>query len=97
LKSAIIEKPRHIAVIVQVKDVGVAGKKVEDLLGQLGARNIARESREGADVVTAEIAAQKTEEFFKKLKGIGDMKEKDARPDILEGNISVRIEIVNKS
>lgn len=97
LKSTIIEKPRHIAVIVQVKDVGVAGKEVEHLLGQLGARNIVRESREGTDVVTAEITAQKTEEFFKKLKGIGEMKEKDTRPDIQEGNVSVRIEIVNKS
>lgn len=96
-KSSIGGKPRHIGITVLVKDTSIAGKKVEDLLGQLGARNILRESREGTDVVTAEIATQKTEEFFKKLKGIGDMKEKDARPDIQEGNISVRIEIVNKS
>ena len=97
LKSLIGGKPRHIGITVYVKDTSIAGKKVEDLLGQLGARNILRESREGTDIVTAEITTQKTEEFFEKIKGIGDMKEKDARPDILEGNISVRIEIVNKS
>jgi hypothetical protein len=96
-KSSIGGKPRHIGITVYVKDTGIAGKEVEDLLGQLGARNIVRESREGTDVVTAEIAAQKTEELFEKLKGIGEMKEKDTRPDIQEGNIPVRIEIVNKS
>ena len=80
--------------MVHVKDVHVAVKEVENLLNQLGARKIVRESREGREILAAELKAQDTRELFIKLKTIGEVKEKELSFVGPEGNISVRIEIL---
>jgi len=92
--EAMVAKQRPIVVMVHVKDAHVAGKEVENLLNQLGARKIVRESREGREIFTAELQAQDIRELFKKLKAIGEMKEKDTSFVGPEGDVAVRIEIL---
>jgi len=88
-------KPGPVQVLVTVKDVRGASGEVETFLGQAGARNIKKESHEGREVLTAELKAESVREFLDKLKGVGEMKEKPVSPDIAEGNISIRVEIVS--
>jgi len=88
-------KPRFIGFTVNVKDLKIAASEVEKFLGQLAARKIERESTEGKEVLTADLKGQSVEEFSEKLKAVGEIKEKSRPPDIPEGNISIRVEIVS--
>ncbi len=88
-------KPEPVQVLVTVKDVRAASGKVETFLGQAGARNIKKESHEGREVLTAELKAESVREFLDMLKAVGEMKEKPVSPDIAEGNIPIRVEIVS--
>ena len=71
--------------------------EIKSLLGQLGARSIAAESRDGTAVITAELAVQEMEELFKKLSALGQVEEKGPRPATTEGYVSIRIEVTGKS
>jgi hypothetical protein len=92
--EAMVAEQRPIDVVVHVKDVHVAGKDVENLLNQLGARKIVRESGEGREIFTAELKAQDIRELFMKLKTIGEIKEKELSFVGHEGDVAVRIEIL---
>jgi hypothetical protein len=94
-KEAAVIKPGPIDVTVNVKDVRVAGQEVEKILGQLGARKIERESREGREVLAGELKAQNVREFLEKLKDIGEIKEKGIPRDIPEGDMAIRVDIVS--
>ena len=93
-REAAVIKPGPIDVTVNVKDVKVAGQEVEKFLGQFGARKIERESREGREVLAAELKAQNVKEFLEKLKDIGETKEKGIPRDIPEGDMAIRVNIV---
>ena len=88
-------KLRFTNVLVKVQDVKVAGDKVDDLLRQLGAQKIERESREGKAVLTAELKAMQVKEFLEKLKIIGEVSDKDIPLDAPAGHVIIRIEIVS--
>jgi hypothetical protein len=85
-----------LGVMVRVGDVAAAAPQVRNLLVQFGARNIARESREGAEVITAELTIQKAGELFRKLSTIGRVEEKGSRPAVTDGDVSIRIEVTDK-
>jgi len=88
-------KPEPVQILVTVKDVRGASGEVETFLGQAGARNIKKESLEGREVLTAELKAESVREFLDKLKVVGEMKEEPVSPDIAEGNIPIRVEIIS--
>ena len=88
-------KPEPIEVSVIVKDVRVASREIETFLGQAGATNIKRESHEGREILTAGLKAKNVREFLDKLKAVGEIKEKAISPEIAEGNIAIRVEIVS--
>jgi hypothetical protein len=54
-----------------------------------------RESHEGREILTAELKAKNVREFLDKLKAVGEIKEKSISPEIAEGNIAIRVEIVS--
>jgi hypothetical protein len=95
VKESAVVKPGPVDLKVRVKDVRIAGREVENFLGQLGARKIKRESSEEKEVLTAELNALKAKEFLEKLKAIGEIKEKGMPLDISEGDIAIRVEIVS--
>jgi hypothetical protein len=80
---------------LRVNDVTAAAGEVKNLLGQLGARGIAAESRDGTAVITAELAVQRIEELSKKLRALGQVEGKGPRPATTEGMISIRIEVTS--
>jgi hypothetical protein len=95
VKESAVVKPGPVDLTVRVKDVRIAGREVENFLGQLGARKIKRESSEEKEVLTAELNALKAKQFLEKLKAIGEIKEKGVPLDISEGDIAIRVEIVS--
>jgi anti-sigma factor RsiW len=96
MKAFAAKKTEPLGVMVRVSDVAAAAPQVQNILVQLGARNIARESREGAEVITAELAIQKAGELFRKLSTLGRVEEKDSRPAITDGDVPIRIEVIDK-
>jgi hypothetical protein len=93
-KEAPVKKAQSLEVSVRVKDMRAGVGKIEGFLGQVGARKIEKESLEGKEVLTAEIRGQNMEEFMKKLKAIGEVKEKAMPPNIIEEDTVIRIEVV---
>ena len=59
-----------------VRDAKAVKPDVENLLSQLGAQNIKKESLQTAEILTAELQTEKTQELLEKLKLLGEVKEK---------------------
>ncbi len=65
-----------------VEDLKAAGMEVRNLLNQAGAANIKSESREGQELVTAEMDALKVKKFMEKLRGVGEIRDKLDSPQV---------------
>jgi hypothetical protein len=87
-------KTDFMGVKIYAKDVRSAGAETINLLKELGAGNLARESRETGEIITAEVGAEKVKELAERLKSIGEVEEKDARLDSAEKDAHVRIVIL---
>jgi len=74
-------------------DREAAANEVERALSLLGGRTITRESREGMVILTGELTAQKVGEFFEKVKGMGEAKERPSPFPVPEGDVRIRLEI----
>jgi hypothetical protein len=93
--GAAVGKLENIRITVHVADGRTSVRKVETLLGKLGARKIQRQSREESDVLTAELRAQKLSELVQKLKAIGDTEERGIPADIQGRNVFITIDILS--
>jgi len=91
--AALKLKPANV--LVKVPDVHVAGSKVDGLFRQLSARKIEKESREGREILTAELSATQVKEFLEKLKAVGEVSDKDLSWDAAARDVVVRVEIVS--
>jgi len=94
LRMAAKSKAEVMSFVVRVREVRLAGGKVESLLHRLGAFRIDRVSRESDEIITAEVKAEKMKELSEKLKLMGEVEEKDSRLDTIEKDATLRIEIV---
>lgn len=95
-KAFAAKKAEPIGFTLHANDVAATTGETIKLLGQLHAHGIAAESRDGAEVITGELAVQRVEELFTKLSPLGRMDEKSPHPVITEGTVSVRIEVTGK-
>jgi hypothetical protein len=95
LKASAAKKPQTINIKVKADNTAFAGREIEDLLNRSNVTNIKRESREGTEIITATIPAQKLKELYEKLKAVGEIKENILLYNIPEEEIAVRIEIVS--
>jgi hypothetical protein len=84
-----------INVTVYVRDTGAAVREVEHILDKFDERLIEKQSREGRELLTAEIKGQNVNEFLKELKKIGEVRANGLPRDVVEGNVTVRTEIVS--
>lgn len=96
VKTFAAKKAEPIGFTLRVNDVTTAVGEARQFLGQLGARSMSAESRDGTAVVTAQLAVEKIEELLKKLSTLGQVEEKGSRPATAEGFISIRIEVTGK-
>jgi len=94
MKAFAAKRAEPLAVTVRVSDVAAAAPQVQNLLAELGARNIRQEPREGTEVITANLKTEKVKGLYDKLSTMGEIKEKLARPEIPTEDVTVSIEIV---
>jgi hypothetical protein len=87
-----VTKPGAIEVTLQTRDAKASSRDVENILNQLGAQNIKKESLQGTEILTAELQAEKTQELLEKLKLLGEVKEKGLPPEHAKQTIKIRIE-----
>jgi hypothetical protein len=95
-RLSIAKKTEQTNITLRANDVITATVEVKELLSQLGARSIAAESHSGRALITAELGVQRIEEFFKKLRDLGQVEEKGLPPAFAEGLVSIRIEVTGK-
>ncbi len=94
LRMAAKPKAEVISFLVRVRDVKLAGGEVESLLHRVGASRIERISRASDETIITEVKAEKMKELSDKLKLLGEVEEKDARPGSVEKDTTIQIEIV---
>ncbi len=88
------EEQQRLEVSLLVKDLKKADLEVRNLLDRSGASNIESESREGQELVTAEIRALNLNEFMERLKVVGEIRDKLDAPQVSPtGPIAIRIKL----
>ena len=80
---------------IQVKDVHIAFREVEERLAQANGRIIDRQRRDGREFLKAEVAAQNLAAFLDRIEAIGRVKVEKSPRDVPDGIVTVKIEIVN--
>jgi hypothetical protein len=89
--------PRPIDVTMYVRDTSAAVKAVEDILHEFNAQIIERQVQGGRAVLLAEIKGLYVKAFFEKLKGIGETRGIHALPNVSQGSVIVRTEIIRNN
>ncbi len=95
LTAAADIKRSAIDLTIQVGDTYVAIREIEERLGQVNARIIERQHREGGEVLKAEIAAQSVAAFLDRLEAIGRVNLEKSPLAVPDGNVTVSIKIVS--
>ena len=97
LEVGTLSEKRAVAldISLHVRDTKAVKPDVENLLGQLGAQNIKKESLQTAEILTAELQTEKTQELLEKLKLLGEVKEKGLSSELPKGTIGIRIEMIS--
>ena len=94
LTAAADIKRSAIDLTIQVRDTSVAIREIEERLGQVNARIIERQHREGGEFLKAEIAAQSVAAFLDRLEAIGRVNLEKGPLAVPDGNVTVSIKIV---
>lgn len=81
-------------IIVRVKDIEAAAKEFEKMNAEFGGTITKRETPAAKRVYVITIDSLKLQEFKKKLKLIGEMKDEVAAPAPQDGRVELRIELV---
>jgi len=97
LQVGALSEKRAVAldISLHVRDAKAVKPDVENLLGQLGAQNIKKESLQTSEILTAELQTEKTQELLEKLKLLGEVKEKGLSSELPKGTIGIRIEMIS--
>ena len=82
-----------INLTIQVRDVAVAIPEIETRLGQVKARIIERQQRQGSEFLRAEIAGQNIAALLNLLTAIGKVNPETSPLDVPDGNVTVSIRI----
>lgn len=96
LKALSEGKMERMILTVRVRQIEKASKETERIVAALGGKIIETRSLDGRRIFTAELNAGRLNELFEKLKPVGDVGEKALSLKGHEGNIRVRIEIVEE-
>jgi hypothetical protein len=93
--KALAERKEEIASLtINVKDIKTDSKEIEKALLQLNRQIIKKESLENKYVLITRLDSKKLKDLIEKLKLIGEIEEKELAVEALDGNVEIRIEIV---
>ena len=88
------KKQPAVDITIQVKDANVALREIEERLGQVNARIIERQYRQGRGFLKVEIAAQKVPAFLDRLEAVGKVDADKNSLDLLDEKMTFRLTIV---
>jgi len=93
--KGLVGKAQTLHFSLEVKDVTEAGTKIGEAVTRLGGRIIKKESFENAQILSAEVDAQKVDELLATLRNLGEVKE-EVLPakETTEGNRLITIKIL---
>jgi hypothetical protein len=94
--AATAAKRSALDLTIQVKDVHIAVREVEERLGRVNGRIIERQRRDGKEFLKAEVAAQNLAAFLDRIEAIGRVKVEKGPLDVPDGTVTVNMEIANK-
>jgi hypothetical protein len=81
---------------IQVKDVSVAVREIEERIGQVNGRVIERQHRDAGALVKAEVAVNNLTAFLHGIEAIGWIKVKKIPRDLSNGTVAVNIQITGE-
>jgi hypothetical protein len=79
---------------LQVRDVREAARKALDLLQQIGAKKVHRETTPEIEIITAAVKSPTIPKLLDQLKTLGEVRGKGQFPPTPEESVLIRIEIV---
>jgi hypothetical protein len=94
LTAAADIKRSAIDLTIQVRDTSIAIREIEERLGQVNARIIERQHRDGGEFLKAEMAAQSVAAFLDRLEAIGRVNLEKSPLAVPDGKATVSIKIV---
>ncbi len=96
ITSATAAKRATFDLTIQVRDVPIAVREVEERLGQANGRIIERQRRDGREFLKAEVAAQNLATFLDRIEAIGRVKVEKSPHDVPDGLVTINIEIASE-
>ncbi len=96
-KTMVAGKGEGVHVRVDVKELMAATREIEEVLKQLEGNIISTESFKDRAVIVATLSSEKVEELWGKLNLIGEVKEEGKFLGAWEGDVEIRIELVERS
>jgi hypothetical protein len=94
LKATMEIKAKAISVVIHVKDLKAARRRVEEIARQLGGKAITAEPpRKDKAVIAIELDANKIADFRNQLQFVGEVQDKGAAVEEEGGTVEVRVEI----
>jgi len=94
LTAAAAKNRPAIDLTIQVRDMTIAVREIEERLGQVNARIIERQYRQGRGFLKVEIAAQKVAAFLDRLEAVGKVGPDKNSIDVLDEKMTFRLTIV---
>jgi len=94
VRQTAVHKSTPMGITIQVRDVREAIKKALDLLQQIDAKNVQRETGVGIEMITAAVASQTIPQLLDQLNTLGEVQGKGLLPPTREESVSIRIEII---
>ena len=94
VRETAVSKSTPMGITIQVRDVREAIKKALDLLQQVDAKNVQRETRVEIEMLTAAVASQTIPTLLDQLNTLGEVQAKGHLPPTQEEPVSIRIEII---
>ena len=93
IKEPPVSQPLMPLITLSAPDTAAAKKSVEDIVKQLGGKQIEAITRDATETIIAELPCGKINELSEKLKGLGEIKTKPGLSDLPEGTVRVQIDI----
>ena len=93
LETAALRKTEALTLMLRADDIAAAGEAVEAVLRELGGEKIEKSFSGGAEIVTADLQAQRVDVLLERLKSFSEEKEKDKAAEGAGGIVALRIEI----
>jgi hypothetical protein len=94
LKAATAKNRSAVDLTIQVRDMTIAVREIEERLGQVNAQVVERTHHQGSQILKVEMAAQKVAAFLDRLETVGKINLDQNTLDLPDGKVTLSIRIV---